>query len=450
MDSRNTPCISPIQEREYYAELCALANSGALPRKEIEALNAHVALCEGCRQLLREFRAITTTGMAVLAADQLSQPATDDQNWSVERAKTQLFARIATEDAAMRPKLIHKVAEPTPSLQRASFLRSFPVSAFKLQFATAAALLMLAIVSAYKLGENQGLRKAPLHAQTQNALLNQAHPNSTQPALSAQNAAVEMNSIDQIKLQKLQDELQRQSANLAVFKTQQKQLEQERQRQTSLIEALNAEKTSTVAERDAVHRRLEETQAALMTTQQRLDAMREEGNRQLVHTANLQLRVDELNARLKENDATLQREEALLAADREVRELMGARDLYIADVFDIDREGKMQKAFGRVFYTGGKSLIFYAFDLDRQPGARDPRTFQAWGRRGPSDKRPLNMGTLSLDNTANNRWSLHVDDPRLLSQIDAVFVTAETHAGVQKPTGKQLLFASLRTPPNHP
>jgi len=187
-----------------------------------------------------------------------------------------------------------------------------------------------------------------------------------------------------------------------------------------------------------------------MTTQQRLDAMREEGNRQLVHTANLQLRVDELNARLKENDATLQREEALLAADREVRELMGARDLYIADVFDIDREGKMQKAFGRVFYTGGKSLIFYAFDLDRQPGARDPRTFQAWGRRGPSDKRPLNMGTLSLDNTANNRWSLHVDDPRLLSQIDAVFVTAETHAGVQKPTGKQLLFASLRTPPNHP
>jgi len=46
---------------------------------------------------------------------------------------------------------------------------------------------------------------------------------------------------------------------------------------------------------------------------------------------------------------------------------MGARKLYIADVFDVDSGSRTKKPFGRVFYTQGKSLIFYAFDLDRQP-----------------------------------------------------------------------------------
>ena len=154
-------------------------------------------------------------------------------------------------------------------------------------------------------------------------------------------------------------------------------------------------------------------------------------------------------ASLKDSEDTVQRAEKFLVSDRDIRDLMGARDLYIADVFDIDREGKTQKPFGRVFYTAGKSLIFYAFDLDRQPGVHNA-TFQAWGRRGPGDKRPLNMGILYLDNAANKRWALRFDDPKVLNEIDAMFVTVEPKGGGQKPSGRQLMFASLRTPPNHP
>src|SRR5450432_67026 len=445
MDFKNTTCISPVQERERYAELCALANSGTLSRKEISALNTHVAVCEYCREQLLDFRAITSTGMAHLGATQPGQASADDKGWSMDRAKTQLFARIAMEEAAMRPKLVTKVDPATT--KRVPFLPSVSPSAFRLHYAAAVAVFVLAMALAYRLGENVGIQKeAPATQVASQITPPPATANNANNADAVRAAA----AADQLRLQKLQDELKQQSADLADFKAQQKQLEQERQKQLSAIAALNAEKTSTAAERDSMRQRLEETQAALVNTQQKLDVLREEGSHQLIRTANLQLRVDELSTRLKDNDANLQRDEALPAGDREVRELMGARDLYIADVFDIDREGKMQKAFGRVFYTGGKSLIFYAFDLDRQPGARDSRTYQAWGRRGPSDKRPLNMGVLSLDNVANKRWSLHVDDPKLLAQVDAVFVTAETHAGVQKPTGKQLLFASLRTPPNHP
>jgi hypothetical protein len=161
--------------------------------------------------------------------------------------------------------------------------------------------------------------------------------------------------------------------------------------------------------------------------------------------------VEELSSKLKESQDVAQRDQGYLAYDRDIRELMGARDLYIADVFDIDREGKTRKPFGRVFYTGGKSLLFYAFDLDRQPGVRQASTFQVWGRRGLGDKRPLNMGILYEDNSVNRRWVLRFDDPKVLAEIDAVFVTVEPGSKTgQKPTGRQLLFASLRTPPNHP
>lgn len=59
---------------------------------------------------------------------------------------------------------------------------------------------------------------------------------------------------------------------------------------------------------------------------------------------------------------------------------MGARDLYIAEVHDVAGTGKTDKTYGRVFYTKGKSLMFYAYDLDSQPGLRNVNTFQVWGR----------------------------------------------------------------------
>jgi hypothetical protein len=425
-------------EHEYYAGLCALATSGSLNHEEERELAAHLTKCQLCRDLLLEYRTVATSAMAVLAAANPAQPLESSESWSPETAKRQLLARIAAENAAPTPQLISSRSELLPMWRR-----FFLPSAFgKLQMGGALALMVLALALSYRLGENYGVRKAGRPAQP---LLSAQHENPDQ------NAAVSNRAGDtQRELLRLQDELQRQITALSSFQSLHRQLQQESEHQTSEIAALSSEKSSIAAERDAANRHLQETQEALLAAQQRLDDLREESGRQSLHTASLQLRVDDLNARLRESDAILQRTENFLASDRDIRELMGARDLYIADVFDIDREGKTQKAFGRVFYTGGKSLIFYAFDLDRQPGARELRTYQAWGRRGPSDKRPLNMGVLSLDNAANQRWVLRFDDQKLLAQIDAVFVTVESHGAAQKPTGKQLLFASLRTPPNHP
>jgi hypothetical protein len=71
---------------------------------------------------------------------------------------------------------------------------------------------------------------------------------------------------------------------------------------------------------------------------------------------------------------------------------LGARDLYVAEVYNVVRNGT-QKPYGRVFYTKGKSLIFYAYDLDQENGVKNATTFQAWGRRGPDRGRRSTSGS---------------------------------------------------------
>jgi hypothetical protein len=130
---------------------------------------------------------------------------------------------------------------------------------------------------------------------------------------------------------------------------------------------------------------------------------------------------------------------------------MGARQLYIADVFDVQNNGDRSKPFGRVFYTKGKSLIFYAFDLQAQPGYREARAFQAWGKPDSTSGKPISLGVFYMDSEQNRRWVVKSDNAEVLAQINAVFVTVEPHGGSQKPTSKPFLEAYLHSlPPNHP
>jgi hypothetical protein len=103
-----------------------------------------------------------------------------------------------------------------------------------------------------------------------------------------------------------------------------------------------------------------------------------------------------------------------------------------------------------VFYTRGKSLIFYAYDLDQQASAKKESTFQAWGRRGPDHQQALNLGIFYEDNVSRKRWILKCDAPQTLAEIDGVFVTIEPDGGSHAPSGKSLLFASLRNNPSPP
>jgi hypothetical protein len=81
------------------------------------------------------------------------------------------------------------------------------------------------------------------------------------------------------------------------------------------------------------------------------------------------VRTNELTEQLRVANANLDVERQLAAHGKDVRDLMGARQLHVADLRDTDANGKSAKAFGRIFLTEGTSLIFYAFDLNESKNA---------------------------------------------------------------------------------
>jgi hypothetical protein len=128
-----------------------------------------------------------------------------------------------------------------------------------------------------------------------------------------------------------------------------------------------------------------------------------------------------------------------------------ARNLHIIDVHDRDGDGKSQRAFGRIFYTEGKSLIFYAYDLGDPRKVDAKVSFHVWGGRLGADKPIESLGIFHNDDASDGRWVLTFDDPHVLAQINSVFVTIESsRKAIREPGGRRILFAFLGEKPNHP
>jgi len=381
------------QEHQRYFELCALATTGTLTDQEWKELKPHLTDCAQCGKRVQEYREIARTGMATLMPD---NTATDghsrtemERSWSPEISKAELFARIARDEIAPQHRL-RSNAEYQPG-RRGFWTRLWnPEFRLRPQYGLAIIAVALIAVSAYRLGTTRARDLANTGSQSSNLVVASLRTELDQ--LKHERTALDENlQAQSFELQKASEQMQLRTAEVEKWKAVQSKTAEQLQQRTSEIGKVQARQVSADAEREAINRKLLESQAALQTVEQKYDALREQNATQLLRTASLETRIDDLSARLKEADSTVQQHERFLASDRDIRELMGARDLYIADVFDVDQNGKTQKPFGRAFYTRGKSLIFYAFDLDRQPHLRNASTFQAWGRRGLSDKRPLNM-----------------------------------------------------------
>jgi DNA repair exonuclease SbcCD ATPase subunit len=203
-------------------------------------------------------------------------------------------------------------------------------------------------------------------------------------------------------------------------------------------------------ERTDLAQELAAAQSQSRALQSKLDSLAQQSSEDKGQQTALEAKVNDLSHLLRDREQAIDQQEELLAHDRDIRELMGARDLYIAEVYDVARNGQTRKAYGRVFYTKGKSLIFYAYDLDQQTVAKNAGAFQVWGQRGESREHALNLGMFYQDNAAKKRWVLRLDDPKMLAQLDAVFVTIEPKGGSPTPSGSPFLFAYLRIDPNHP
>src|SRR5713226_1393546 len=421
---------------ERFRELNALANSGALTPIERSELNSHLDHCAECREIALQYRILAAEGIPTIAAAYADRPA--QGSWDEEPSLNKLLARVRSDQRPVLDRDGRPRVSAPPSVLRRIIANSFA------QAALAACLVVAVGFHAYRLG---------IRAQ------GAASPTPVFPDERLQKLAAEKKSADELlaaqaaRLAQLQEQSSRGERELARLRSALRETEEH----SNELLAANTQSGGKLHEisqqRDTLNTQLQDANQAYQNVRTELLSLRADRETVLIKTSSLEARIEELTAINRDQERRLQDSEQYLASDRDIRELMGARKLYIADVFDVDSGSRTKKPFGRVFYTQGKSLIFYAFDLDRQRGVVNASAFQVWGQKETAQGEqalPLNLGILYMDNESNRRWVMRFDDPQRLAEIDAVFVTVEPRGSSRKPTSKPFLYALLRNEVNHP
>ena len=422
-----------LDDHQTFRELCALAQGNMLSNAEQQELERHLQLCYPCREIYAEYSLIRSQGMPLLAAHYGQDQ--ECERWDDRNVRHRLFSQIR-ESAHSGPQLVKTKLPGFP----------WPDSAkYRATAAGIAACIIVAVAAGtYRLG---GLVRE--HGRPSLAVASVPVQDETMK----RKAAEELLDAQAGEITRLQKQLSSEQRELTKLRAAAR-LADDHSSALLASNSKNQEQLHLVSEqRDKLSLQLRDAEQAYQSVQLELTTIRAEHDRVLLRATSLTSKVDELTAAAHEQERKLSEDEQYLASDRDIRELMGARKLYIADVFDVDSRSRTRKPYGRVFYTQNKSLIFYAFDLDHEPGVKSASTFQVWGQRDnePEQKSHLmNLGILYLDSESNRRWVLRFDDSKQLADIDAVFVTVEPRGGSQKPTGKPLLFALLRKEANHP
>jgi hypothetical protein len=433
-----------------FLQLCALATSGELTGAERKKLEEHLPVCSSCRKAMKDYETAAGAAVRALASDFPSDEMDADPSWSVEKAENAFFERLNKEPPPQSDQSNARPNSESAAGRRLSYRPSrIRWREIGMPFAACVLLALALGIAGYRMGMRRG------------AEVTRAIPSiPTGPAGSLQEQMSDAGHERSQLIAKLAEEdkiigdLKRQLGEQAALLN---KLRTPGGEVTASTQSTRASGAPGKEPRSQTAGEYEGAQVRLQELQKQLDTETEQRQQAATRTAALEGKVEELTQVLRERERTVDQQQSeiskqqeLLEHDRDIRELMGARDLYIAEVYDVARTGQTNKTYGRVFYTRGKSLIFYAYDLDQQAGLKNASSFQAWGRRGPDKTQALNLGIFYEDSVGKKRWMLKFDDPKTLDQIDAVFVTVEPNGGSHRPSGKQLLFAYLRVSPNHP
>jgi Putative zinc-finger len=439
----NDEVWSRMGPHEEFLELCALSAGGGLTPEEKKRLDEHLADCSDCREARKQFETVVDQALPALAPELAAETLAEDPFFSQEAAEASFFKRLSEEEEKSRHQ--HRDVEPwlSPLVVRRSrkFRRNFDRYHFWLPLAAGLVLCLSLGILAYRMGKHRGFDVArnrgsavPLAASTQESL---EAARSERDAVNAQ-----LSERDKV-ISELRREIAQKSGENAKLKA------SESTHQLAL-ERTEKGREQLARDRDRNAQQAAASYEALEASEKRLKSLERERSEDVIHEASLEAKVVELSRALNDRERITEEQQELLAKDRDIRELMGARDLYITEVHDVLSTGKTQKAFGRVFYTKGKSLIFYAYDLNDLPGLKQASTFQAWGSRGTDRAQAFKLGMFYEDNVAKKRWVMKFNDKKTLDQIDAVFVTIEPVGGSNKPSGAPLLYAYLKVSANHP
>jgi hypothetical protein len=414
---------------EDFEELCALSTTGELTAEEWKRLKEHLAHCDACRASQQQYESVISVAIPALAEEDGIDHYDDSSpgSWSIEQAEAALMESLRDEPLPSNGNLI-----TPPNLSPWRHAR---------RYAIAAAILLACSFAGYRVGvyhehdTNSDIVPAVptmpnIQPHTDDIATAVIVSDARTPSRASETTALrEQVRLGQVEIAKLKDA------------------------QTQMVEELAKRRSDldqTLQERADLAEQLSLAQTNVAGLQARLDLMSGQKPEDSAQSLALKARINDLNAALMDKDKEIEQEQDLLQHDRDIRNLIGARNLYIAEIYDVAKTGDTQKPFGRLFYTKDRSLIFYGYDLDQQRGVKTASTFQAWGRRESDHKADVSLGLLYQDDANQKRWALKFNDAKTIAQIDAVFITVEPEGGSTKPSSKPLLFAYLRIDPNHP
>ena len=332
-----------IRNHQPFVELCALATAGPLPGDQASQLQAHLEDCLECREAMAEFRFVAVEGASLMVPveartedRQFRLPASQmtSDSWSPEAAKQKLLARIAVEEEAGRGRTslpaVPKRVMPG-LLARLSWQQRLQYSAVLLIF------LGIVAVSGYRFRTMHGERRGTDEYQGEMQAQLLSERSELEKQLKSHAASIEDLSH---KLEEREMTIQGLKKALASAEL------QEKNRVGELSTALTLN-TSLATERDSLLHKLQDAETSMVSLQGQLDSLRTERRNDLVRVSDLEMRIEQLNGRLRESQVAVSQQQDLLVSDRDIRDLMGARNLYITDVVDVDKNGHTQRPLAR-------------------------------------------------------------------------------------------------------
>lgn len=424
--------------RERMDELCCLFASGELSQQEMVEFSEHLEKCSECRAHTEEFQKLIVFDLSSAAALRMDSSVADTVEFSSEQELiTKIRNRAASVLGRHESQTVATQAMIAPCVAPIWKRTASASTRFIPWLGWAAAVFLLMVPRTNSVEE----RRTPSAIV---AVAPSGAPSSSDYAnLEGELLALQSEKKDALKKLRDTDARARSSgAAVAQLIAQKGEEDARRAELAAEIDRLRADLGQRTAELEIARNRLNEEVGARQATQQQLADAGVRLEKQRSEVLRLQEMADSTPAKHPMSTVDLSPSEA--------KEILGARDLHIVDVYDVDNGGKSSKVYGRIYQVNRSLLIFYAFDL---PGAQKNRkavAFQAWGFRQPHSTKAESLGLFYVDNASLNRWALRVSDPRLISRIDTLFVTLEPLGGSSTPKGQKLLMASLAGPANHP
>jgi hypothetical protein len=435
---------------EEFQEICAAASIGQAAPEELARLHQHLPQCGRCRRIYSDFtnlaaqQYVDDLQRGDLTPEEEQQLANPDllKRRFLERAKEKGILPLSPSRYPKRKHWLSNLADTWAGMSQS--LRWKP--------AVASLCALIALVVAYRIrvhgvGARAEFRAASTVPAEQVFQRRTAVPSNVGGGPDSTATNLDLKT----QVEHLQTELTRNEAQLRAVR--------------DGLKAASDDKHTLIQERSRLETAIAKLQQRLADMEGLLQAANSEKNKLQEEATGLrnerataqatyvedQIRIRELREQLADKSAAVERDGQLLQRDRDIRDLMTARNLHIFDVFDTDAKGKTNPAFGRIFYTEGKSLIFYAYDLNEAKVQNANYHYRVWGSQDVQKDKTLSLGVFYSDDKSQRRWVFKCNDAKILNQIDSVFVTLEPPGATPShPKGEKLLDAYIRGTANHP